>query len=59
MAAADKKITYIAVKVAELIRPLSQSVEALQKENEELKRKLEHMNGVFANALRTQYSQFS
>lgn len=28
------------------IRPLSQSVEALQKENAELKRKLEHMNEV-------------
>ena len=45
MAAADKKITYTAAEVAELIRPLTQSVEALQKENAELKRKLEHMNG--------------
>ena len=43
MAAADKKITYTAAEVAELIRPLTQSVEALQKENAELKRKLEHM----------------
>ena len=47
MAAADKKITYTAAEVAELIRPLAQSVELLQKENEELKRKLEHMNEVF------------
>ena len=47
MAAADKKITYTAAEVAELIRPLSQSVEALQKENAELKRKLEHMNEAF------------
>ena len=39
MAAADKKITYTSAEVAELIRPLSQSVEALQKENAELKRK--------------------
>ena len=46
MAAANKKITYTAAEVAELIRPLTQSVEALQKENEELKRKLEHMNEV-------------
>ena len=50
MAAADKKITYSAAEVAELIRPLTQSVEALQKENAELKRKLEHMNEVFANS---------
>ena len=59
MAAADEKITYSAAEVAELIRPLTQSVEALQKENEELKRKLEHMNEVFANAQRAQYGQSS
>ena len=41
MAAADRKITYTAAEVAELIRPLTQSVEALQKENAELERKLE------------------
>ena len=52
MAAADKKITYTAAEVAELIRPLTQSVEALQKENAELKRKLEHMNEILANAQR-------
>ena len=33
MAAADRKITYTAAEVAKLIRPLTQSVEALQKEN--------------------------
>lgn len=43
MTAADKKTTYTAAKVAKLIHPLTQSVEALQKENAELKRKLEHM----------------
>lgn len=59
MAAADKKTTYTAAEVANLIRPLSQSVEALQKENTELKRKLEHMNEVFANAQRAQYGQSS
>ena len=30
MAVADKKITYTAAEVAELIRPLAQSVELLQ-----------------------------
>ena len=50
MAAADRKITYTAAEVAELIRPLTQSVEALQKENAELKQKLEHMNEILANA---------
>ena len=59
MAAADKKITYTAAEVAELIRPLSQSIEALQKENAELKRKLEHMNEVFANAQRARFGQSS
>ena len=57
MAVADKKITYTAADVADLIRPLSQSVEALQQENAE--RKLEHMNEVFANAQRSQYGQSS
>lgn len=50
MTAADKKTTYTAAKVAKLIHPLTQSVEALQKENAELKRKLEHMNEVLTNA---------
>ena len=59
MAAADKKITYTAAEVAELIRPLTQSVEALQKENAELKRKLEHMNEILANAQRARFGQSS
>ena len=54
MTAANSKITYTAAEVAELIRPLSQSVEALQKENAELKRKLEHRKEVLANAQRVQ-----
>ena len=57
MAAADKIITYTAAEVANLIRPLSQSVEALQKENAELKP--EHMNEVFTNAQRSQCCQSS
>ena len=57
MAAADKKSTYTAAEVAELIRPLADSVELLQKENAELKRKLEHMNEVFANAQRARFGQ--
>ena len=59
MAAADRKITYTAAEVAELIRPLTQSVEALQKENTELKRKLEHMNEILANAQRARFGQSS
>ena len=59
MAAADRKITYTAAEVAELIHPLTQSVEALQKENEELKRKLEHMNEILANAQRARFGQSS
>lgn len=59
MPAAKEKTTYTAAEVAELIRPLSQSIEALQKENAELKRKLEHMNEVFANAQRARYGQSS
>ena len=59
MAAANKKITYTAAEVADLIRPLTQSVEALQKENDELKRKLEHMTEVFVNTQRAQFGQSS
>ena len=59
MTAANSKITYTAAEVAELIRPLSQSVEALQKENAELKRKLEHMNEILANAQRARFGQSS
>ena len=59
MAAADKKSTYTAAEVAELIRPLADSVELLQKENAELKRKLEHMNEILANAQRARFGQSS
>lgn len=59
MAAADKKSTYTAAEVAELIRPLADSIALLQKENAELKRKLEHMNEVFANAQRVRFGQSS
>lgn len=59
MAAAGRKITYTAAEVAELIRPLTQSVEALQKENTELKQKLEHMNEILANAQRARFGQSS
>lgn len=57
MAAENKVSTYTAAEVAELIRPLADSVELLQKENAELKRKLEHMNEVFANAQRVRFGQ--
>ena len=57
MAAENKISTYTAAEVAELIRPLADSVELLQKENAELKRKLAHMNEVFANAQRVRFGQ--
>lgn len=57
MAAENKISTYTAAEVAELIHPLADSVELLQKENAELKRKLEHMNEVFANAQRVRFGQ--
>ena len=59
MAAADKKSTYTAAEVAELICPLADSIALLQKENAELKRKLEHTNEVFANAQRAWFGQSS
>lgn len=59
MAVENTKTTFTAAEVAELIRPLSQSIELLQKENAELKRKLEHMNEVFANAQRARFGQSS
>lgn len=59
MAAAEKKSTYTAAEVAELIRPLADSIALLKEENAELKRKLEHMNEVFANAQRARFGQSS
>ena len=59
MAAADKKSTYTAAEVAELICPLADSIALLQKENAELQRKLEHTNEVFANAQRAWFGQSS
>ena len=59
MATMQQKSTYSAAEVADMIRPLAQSVEQLQKENAELKRKLEHMNEVFANAQRARFGQSS
>ena len=59
MAVENEKSTYTVAEVAELIRPLADSIVLLQKENAELKRKLEHMNEVFANAQRTRFGQSS
>ena len=55
MAAADKKIAYTAADVA----ILEETILKQKTEIEELKRKLEHMNEVFANAQRAQYGQSS
>ncbi len=55
MAVADKKTTYTAAEVA----VLEDKIQRQQAEIEELKRKLEHMNEVFANAQRARFGQSS
>ena len=55
MAAKQQKITYTAAEVA----VLEDKIQQQQNEIEDLKRKLEHMNEVFANAQRAQYGQSS
>ena len=55
MAAAQGKTTYTAAEVAELVC----SIQKLQEENAELKRKLEHMNEILVNAQRAQFGQSS
>lgn len=55
MAAAQKKNTYTAAEVA----VLEETILKQKDEIEELKRKLEHMNEVFANAQRARFGQSS
>ena len=55
MAAADKKTTYSAAEVA----ILEDTILKQKQEIDELKRKLEHMNEVFANAQRARFGQSS
>ena len=55
MAAAKAKTTYTAAEVA----ALEDKIQQQQNEIEELKRKLEHMNEVFANAQRARFGQSS
>lgn len=55
MVAADNKTTYTAVEVA----VLEDTILKQKQEIEELKRKLEHMNEVFANAQRARFGQSS
>ena len=55
MAAAQKKNTYTAAEVA----VLENTIQEQQAQIEELKRKLEHMNEVFANAQRARFGQSS
>ena len=55
MAAADKKSTYTAAEVA----ALEDTIAKQKAEIDELKRKLEHMNEVFANAQRARFGQSS
>ena len=55
MATAKVKNTYTAAEVAVLESKLQQQ----QKENDALKKKLEHMNEFFANALHARFGQSS
>ena len=55
MAAADKKTTYTAAEVA----VLEDTILKQKEEMEDLKRKLEHMTEVFANAQRARFGQSS
>ena len=55
MAAADRKSTYTAAEVA----VLKDRIAKQQEEIDQLKRKLEHMNEVFANAQRARFRQSS
>lgn len=59
MAAAKEKTTFTAAEVAELLRPLNQSIQALQEENAALKKKLGHMNEIFINAQRARFGRSS
>ncbi len=62
MTAADKKTTYSAAEVAVLestIQAQQSQIQAQQAQIDELKRKLEHMNEVFANAQRVRFGQSS
>ena len=62
MTAADKKTTYSAAEVAALestIQTQQIQIQAQQAQIEELKRKLDHMNEVFANAQRARFGQSS
>ena len=55
MAAADKKTIYTAAEVAALENKIQQQ----QEEIEALKKKLEHMNELLANAQRARFGQSS
>lgn len=55
MAAAQKKNTYTAAEVA----VLENNIQEQQAQIEELKRKLEHVDEVFANAQRARFGQSS
>ena len=62
MATADKKTTYSAAEVAVLestIQAQQSQIQAQQAQIVELKRKLEHMNEVFANAQRARFGRSS
>ena len=62
MAAENEKTIYTAAEVAALentIQTQQGQIEAQQAQIEELKRRLDHMNEVFANAQRARFGQSS
>ena len=55
MATPQQKTTYSVAEVA----ALEETILKLKTENDELRRKLEHMNEIFANAQRARFGQSS
>lgn len=59
MTAAKEKTTFTAAEVAYIVQSLQAIIQSQQEGIEALKRKLGHMNEVFANAQRTRFGQSS
>ena len=59
MTTKQQKSTYTAAEVESLMQPLQATIQKQQAQIDELKRKLEHMNEVFANAQRARFGQSS
>ena len=59
MTTKQQKSTYTAAEVDSIVQPLQATIQNQQAQIDELKRKLEHMNEVFANAQRARFGQSS